>query len=53
VLKINPPPAATANAPAPKGNPLFNTNTVNALIPTNSAAKAIEGLLRGFGKPKN
>lgn len=51
--KINPPPAATANVPAPKGNPLFNTNTVNALIPTNSAAKAIEGLLRGFGKPKN
>ncbi len=53
VLKINPPPAATVNAPAPKVNPLFNTNTVNALIPTNSAAKAIEGLLRGFGKPKN
>ena len=47
------PPAAATNAPAPKGNPLLNTNTVNALIPTNSPAKAIEGLLRGFGKPKN
>ena len=47
------PPAAATNAPAPKSNPLLNTNTVNALIPTNSPAKAIEGLLRGFGKPKN
>jgi uncharacterized protein involved in outer membrane biogenesis len=47
------PPATATNAPAPKGNPLLNTNTVNALIPTNSPAKAIEGLLRGFGKPKN
>ena len=53
VLKVNPPPVATANVPAPKVNPLLNTNTINALIPTNSAAKAIEGLLRGFGKPKN
>jgi hypothetical protein len=47
------PPTAATNAPATKGNPLLNTNTVNALIPTNSPAKAIEGLLRGFGKPKN
>jgi hypothetical protein len=47
------PPATATNAPATKGNPLLNTNTVNALIPTNSPAKAIEGLLRGFGKPKN
>lgn len=47
------PPAAATNAPATKNNPLLNTNTVNALIPTNSPAKAIEGLLRGFGKPKN
>jgi hypothetical protein len=47
------PPATSTNAPATKGNPLLNTNTVNALIPTNSPAKAIEGLLRGFGKPKN
>ncbi|MEN9546652.1 MAG: hypothetical protein RLZZ356_1384, partial [Verrucomicrobiota bacterium] len=26
---------------------------VNPLLSTNSPAKAIEGLLRGFGKPKN
>lgn len=47
------PPAAATNAPAAKGNLLLNTDAVNALIPTNSPAKAIEGLLRGFGKPKN
>jgi hypothetical protein len=47
------PPAAATNAPAAKVNPVLSTNTVNALIPTNSPAKAIEGLLRGFGKPKN
>ncbi len=53
VTKSSPLPAAPTNVPAPKVNPLLNTNTINALIPTNSAAKAIEGLLRGFGKPKN
>ncbi|MCX6869582.1 MAG: AsmA family protein, partial [Verrucomicrobia bacterium] len=53
VTKSSALPAAPTNVPAPKVNPLLNTNTINALIPTNSAAKAIEGLLRGFGKPKN
>lgn len=42
-----------APAAAPTNAPAANTNAVNSLIPTNSAAKAIEGLLRGFGKPKN
>lgn len=34
-------------------NPTPATNPVNPLLSTNSPAKAIEGLLRGFGKPKN
>jgi hypothetical protein len=52
-------PAAVppTNAPATNPKAALTTNTVNTpvnpLLSTNSPAKAIEGLLRGFGKPKN
>ena len=52
-------PAAVppTNAPATNPKTALTTNTVNTpvntLLSTNSPAKAIEGLLRGFGKPKN
>ena len=47
-----PSPAPTNAAGTKPGTPAA-TNTVNPLLSTNSPAKAIEGLLRGFGKPKN
>lgn len=46
-------PTATTNAPGSKVGTTTTTNAVNPLLSTNSPAKAIEGLLRGFGKPKN
>ncbi|MFM8878977.1 MAG: AsmA family protein, partial [Verrucomicrobiota bacterium] len=45
--------APATNAAGAKPAVPAGTNTVNPLIGTNSPAKAIEGLLRGFGKPKN
>ena len=47
------PAGAPTNAAGTKPGTPAATNTVNPLLSTNSPAKAIEGLLRGFGKPKN
>ena len=46
--------AANANTVKTNGvNPAPSPSPLDQLLPTNSPAKAIEGLLRGFGKPKN
>jgi hypothetical protein len=47
------PTAPATNAAGAKPAAPANTNVVNPLLSTNSPVKAIEGLLRGFGKPKN
>jgi hypothetical protein len=50
--RTNAAPAGKTNTVAP-ANPGGSLNPLNQLLSTNAPAKAIEGLLRGFGKPKN
>lgn len=50
--RTNAAPAGKTNTVAPP-SPGGAVNPLNQLLSTNAPAKAIEGLLRGFGKPKN
>ena len=50
--RTNAAPAGKTNTVAP-ANPGGSVNPLNQLLSTNAPAKAIEGLLRGLGKPKN
>jgi len=51
--KTNPVAPAGTAAPAAPAASAAPANPLKQLLSTNAPAKAIEGLLRGFGKPKN